>query len=492
MDKDYDFSKLEKFFNSKGIYKKNKLKKHIMDTKKSEVGMGIKQDSSLINLIKNKYKERLRYTEHYNMAVFKIFSDYFNIIYQNKSKQKNDEIEMIGLIREQFVDTIDLVGSFGTREVMFKFLGLTIKMGFTIYKSNGEIYYEISFTSSEKTEYKSTYVYDELFQRALKESELAGSYITMPSGLFQWDIKQLEKRSMNDIYLPIKQMEDLKMFVDVFENNNELLRYLLVGVPGTGKTEACLTLMNELKSKKVTIIKTPICKYLSEKVKLAVLLRPSIIILDDLDLSLGSRNSGGYSDMLQAFLDILDGTDKLPKDVGILATTNSAFLLDLAAQRPGRFDKVMIFDELSRDNISKIILKSLKYNFNLTKKEDVEVFINQKIINKFFTSQVTGAHIYNSISMMKLKYDMIVKSKNEAFKITVDWILDEIDAEIKILDKIKAQQKINDRLNNAGTSKRIGFESIEYDEPEPCEIEYDEPVICEEEKGIANNENESL
>lgn len=460
-----------------------KMEKKAIDQFKDDL-----QESISTDLRKNKFKDRINYAENYNLAVFKIFSDYFNIIFQDKKKQKADDIEMIGLLREKFVDTIELYGAFGTREVWFKFLGLTIKMGFTIYKHNGEIFYEIFLTSAETTDYKSNYIYNELFQRALRESELAGSYITMPPDTFQWDIKNLEKRSMSDIYLPKKQMEDLKMFINVYSNNSEILRYLLVGVPGTGKTEACLTLMNELKKKKVTIIKTPICKYLSEKVNLAILLRPSIIIFDDLDLSLGSRNSGGYSNMLQTFLDILDGTDKLPKDVGILATTNSAFLLDLAAQRPGRFDKVMIFDELTKENIMRIILKSLKFNFNLTDKKDTEVFINSKVIDKYFTSQVTGAHIYNSISMMKLKCDMITKGQKKQFEVTVDWLLEEIENEIKILDKIKAQQKINDRLNNSGATRKIGFGNDEID-IYPCE---DEKYGIDEDMGCDSNCDENL
>jgi len=405
----------------------------------------------------NKFKERISFTEHFNLAIFKIFSDYFNIIYQNKLKQERDDIEMIGMIRDDFVDTIQLYGAFGSKELWFKFMGLTIRMGFSIYKHSGEIFYEIHLSSAETTEYKSRFIYDEMFQRALKESELAGSYITMPANEFRWDIKELEKRTMDDIYLPLKQMEDLKMLIDVYSNNNELLRYLMVGVPGTGKTESCLTLMNALKDKNVTVIKTPVCKYLNEKVKLAVLLKPSILIFDDLDLSLGSRNQGGWSGMLQSFLDILDGTDKLPKDVGILATTNSAFLLDLAAQRPGRFDKVMIFDELSKDNIRKIIFKSLKYNFDIINGDVSDVFANQKIIDKFHSSQVTGAHIYNSVSMMKLKYDMFSKSKKDSIKLTVNWLMEEIDEEIKILDKIKNQQKITDRLNNSKGTGRMGF-----------------------------------
>lgn len=80
------------------------------------------------DLSKNKFKERVEYSNNYNLAVFKIFSDYFNIIYQNKKKQEKDKIQMIGLMRTSFCSTIDLCEK-GRKEVLFKFLGLTIKMG---------------------------------------------------------------------------------------------------------------------------------------------------------------------------------------------------------------------------------------------------------------------------------------------------------------------------------------------------------------------------
>lgn len=454
------------------------------------IGGFLENEKDPHDIKKNKFKERINFAENHNLAIFKIFSDYFNIIYQDKKRQKVDGVEMIGLVREKFVDTIELFGSFGTKEVLFKFLGLTLKMGFTIYKSNGEVYYEIFLTSAESTYYKSDFVYEELFSRALKESELSGAYITMKPNIFHWDVENLEKRTMNDIYLPKKQIEDLEMFVNVFESNKELLRFLLVGIPGTGKTESCLTLMNELKNRNVTIIKTPICKFLKEKVDLAILLKPSLIILDDLDLSLGSRSSGGYSSMLQSFLDILDGTDKLPKDVGILATTNSASLLDLAAQRPGRFHKVMIFDELTKENITKIILKSLKFNFGITNPDDVAVFIDPKIVDKFYTSRVTGSHIYTSMSMMNLKAQLIQKGKNANFKVTVSWLLDEIEDEIKNLEKAKNQQKIDDRLGSSKASRKIGFGELMEDEMDD-NIIYGR-MLDDDEMGCEQNSDSTL
>ena len=60
------------------------------------------------------------------------------------------------------------------------------------------------------------------------------------------------------------------------------------------------------------------------------------------------------------------------------------------------------------------------------------------------------------------------------FKISVNWLLDEIEAEIKILDKIKNQQKIEDRLNNNSSGGRIGFtfgDGIKQEELRPDEEE---------------------
>ena len=107
---------------------------------------------------------------------------------------------------------------------------------------------------------------------------------------------------------------------------------------------------------------------LKEKIELAELLAPSLVIFDDLDLSLGSRSKGGFSRSLGTFLDAMDGTDKISKGVGVIATSNSMELLDGAASRPGRFDKLMSFDEVTIGNIRDLIFKSIKHESGVGKK----------------------------------------------------------------------------------------------------------------------------
>ena len=83
--------------------------------------------------------------------------------------------------------------------------------------------------------------------------------------------------------------------------------------------------------------------------------------------------------------------------------------------------------------------------------------------------------------MMKLKHDMLEKSKNTPIEITPEWLLEEIECEIKILEKIKNQQKISDRLNNSGAMRKIGFTE---DQP------YDDGLTeCEEESFLIGSED---
>lgn len=240
----------------------------------------------------------------------------------------------------------------------------------------------------------------------------------------------------------------------------------MVGNPGTGKTEATTVLANVLNQKDVTIIKTVVCDKIKEKVDLAILLAPSIIILDDIDLSLGARNKGVHPERLQDFLDVLDGTEKLPKNVGIIATTNSTSLLDMAAQRPGRFDKIILFNELTKDNIKNIIAKSLRDNFKIKSKANkiLNFMTDNGVVNTLFNRNVSGSYIYSITKMIKLKIDMLKLED----KFDVSWIVKEIENNLQTMNKLKNMDFLSDKINNSSTN--IGFDS--HEEPEESEEEY--------------------
>lgn len=406
----------------------------------------------------NKFQARISLDSNLNRPIFKIFSDYFNILREEENLQKKHGIKIVGFVRDnEFRDNINLYENYGQKNVILDYKGLVINCLFDVYKQNNEIHFYFYMSSNDKTYLDSNFFYNKIWAHAVDASDLKGSYFVMERDEILWSKKKLEKREFSDIYLPSSTIEDLKLYVETQTQTKRLMRYLMVGNPGTGKTESTLVLANELNKMGVTIIKTPVCSMIKEKVELASLLAPSLIIFDDIDLSLGSRKSGAYSERLQDFLDVLDGTDKLMDNVGMIATTNSVALLDLAAQRPGRFDKVLSFDELNNDNIKNIILKALKYKFKINPSSSIsKTFTDVKIIKLFRDSRVTGAHIFNSIYMLKLRMDLL------KIGVSLETIISELSKEMKTIDKVRNADYLTDKLN--GDRKSIGFGSSNDDD----------------------------
>jgi hypothetical protein len=417
--------------------------------------------------IKNKFQARLNIDFNLNRPIFKIFSDYFNILNEDVEMQKKHEIKVIGFVRDnEFRDNINLYEGYGQKNVLISYRGLVVNCLFDTYKQNNEVSFYFYMSSNEKTYIDSDFFYEKIWGHAVQSSDLKGSYFSMERDEILWDKKKIEKRTFSDIYLPNSTIEDLKLYVATHTHTKMLMRYLMVGNPGTGKTESTLVLANELNRLGVTIIKTPVCSMIKEKVELASLLAPSLIIFDDIDLSLGSRKTGAYSERLQDFLDVLDGTDKLLDNVGMIATTNSVALLDMAAQRPGRFDKVLSFDELTNDNVKNIIFKSLKFNFKIVSTSPVaKIFSDPRIIKLFRDSRVTGAHIFNSVKMLKLRMDLL------NIKIEIESVFNELSKEIKTIDKIRNSDYLSDKLNG-GDRKSIGFGGSDDDDDDDDDEEY--------------------
>src|SRR5690606_28321392 len=67
-------------------------------------------------------------------------------------------------------------------------------------------------------------------------------------------------------------------------------------------------------------------------------LAPALVVLEDLDLVIGSRGGSG-SAALHRFLTALDGAFSRHRDVVTVATTNDPNGLDPAARRAARFDR---------------------------------------------------------------------------------------------------------------------------------------------------------
>jgi hypothetical protein len=117
---------------------------------------------------------------------------------------------------------------------------------------------------------------------------------------------------------------------------------LLVGPPGTGKTQLGTVVANELHGTTTVLVPgTYVTEhYLTELFDLAADLSPCLILMDDLDLIAGERGQTNPH-RLREFLNVMDGGLADRSGVVVIASTNDHRKVDKAARRSSRFDTVI-------------------------------------------------------------------------------------------------------------------------------------------------------
>lgn len=117
---------------------------------------------------------------------------------------------------------------------------------------------------------------------------------------------------------------------------------LLVGPPGTGKTQLGTVVANELLGRTTVLVPgTYVTEhYLTELFDLAADLSPCLVLMDDLDLIAGERGQTNPH-RLREFLNVMDGGLADRSGVVVIASTNDHRKIDKAARRSSRFDTVI-------------------------------------------------------------------------------------------------------------------------------------------------------
>lgn len=167
-------------------------------------------------------------------------------------------------------------------------------------------------------------------------------------------------------------------------------RFLLNGEPGSGKTESIRNIVAQLVPNTTFIIpKFETVDDLFIIMDICSFFDHSVMIIDDIDLYLGSRDRGNYTNILGRFLSFFDGIKK--RKISLIASTNSKELVDKAAERPGRFNMILDFGFLDEDQINKLIKLFLP-----------EEYHNEKVYNTLLgldsngnKKNITGAFLYN-------------------------------------------------------------------------------------------------
>jgi hypothetical protein len=441
-------------------------------SKSKNIVAGVKLDEQLINETK-KFgvaeipKEEVRYVRSITPLIQTVFENFFNTVSSNHVIAGLMEVSNIEFYTVKMAHSSSLKiteKEDPNRVVTLTFKGQHFSFYFNWEKSwDNKIYYYINISSKEKLSMTGEELYNVFLQLALDVSDLKGKCIDLKMGVY-WEKFELKKTTFDDVFIPDTQMHDCKMFLDVFEKSNSMLRYLMVGPPGTCKTEMVTAIANAALEKGVTIIKISIDEYMSDCIQFASYLSPSLVLLDDIDLMLGNRNSGSYTHNLGIFLDVMDGAKKIAKDIGFLATTNSNQLLDMAAQRPGRFHRILNFSRINRDNVKGIIKKSLRLECGITDEKTVKAFTDDRIIDLLHDEKRTGAYIYNVVHML------VLRAQSFDAEITAKWIENEIKSDIHAMEDLKkSYHVVQDKMDNE-TSRGIGFgnnDDEDYKLPQP-------------------------
>jgi len=407
---------------------------------------------------RNNYKSKVSFYDEVNKPIMAIFFNFFNLLSHKRTNEGVESYEGVKFkgilnIDNNYIDYLpDYPPVVFEYTVLISINGNNMTFVLLAFRESGQVRNLVRLSSLDDDDIKSHVVYDKLFKLAVDSSNLKGSYLTIADEFLEWKIRDLKELSFDNVFLPEDLMDDLNMYIKLFEKKGVLPRYMFSGAPGTGKTESTRAISKLLNNQNVTIIKTNICEIIKDKFELAKILAPCVLILDDIDLYLGDRNHGSYSPLLGAFLDILDGVDKLPDNVGVIASTNAPHLIDLAAQRPGRFHKLLFFDELTNENVKSIIIKSLENldkKYNSVSEEDIKILTDEMLVNFFKSEGFTGAFIYEAIQDFK--------NKSEILETPLDLakIIAEISKKNTTLENKLKSATIDSKLKKS--SKKLGY-----------------------------------
>jgi len=196
------------------------------------------------------------------------------------------------------------------------------------------------------------------------------------------------KEASNELILNDVQKKFINHFIQRVGRGGNA-RYLLNGEPGTGKTESIRDIARKLIPNVTFIIpEFSTSEDLTAIMEACEIFENSVIVMDDIDLYLGSRDHGSYTRLLGQFLSFFDGVKK--RKISLLASTNDKGLVDRAAERPGRFNFTLDYSFLDAEQVVKVCEIHLDEKWRLKEVYDV---LNGTIGGK--KANITGAFIAN-------------------------------------------------------------------------------------------------
>lgn len=195
---------------------------------------------------------------------------------------------------------------------------------------------------------------------------------------------------------------------------------LLCGEPGTGKTTTCRYLKQELPDHAVILADSTSTYYFRRLFEIARKVEPSILVLEDVDLLLPTRETTVISGPLRDLLNEMDGTQKNGR-LSVVMTSNSWQFLDVAlAERPGRIDHVVLFEKPGPPH-RRVLLEKLMQRCSWDLDFDSLVRAADGFTPAQLTEMVKKAMI-KAIERIGLKEGRAITLEMEDFRLAIDLV----------------------------------------------------------------------
>jgi len=339
------------------------------------------------------------HTEDISFIELAIINDYLHDCYRKKHKEvivhTYGQVDSIGQL--SYGGTYDITSQFWFTSKMKGEDNDFIFQTKTFVDNRNELVTRLHITVKKGL---ATSKFEELYKRirslAFNNSQFKGKCIKVKlrEGRFRGiEIIDIQAAG-NELILNKVQKSFIDHFIKRVKRGGNA-RYLLNGEPGTGKTESIREIARQL----IPIVTFIIPDFstsddLTSIMEACEIFDNAVIIMDDIDLYLGSRDNGSYTRLLGQFLSFFDGVKK--RKISLLASTNDKGLVDKAAERPGRFNFTLDYSFLDEEQIIKVCKIHLPKKWQVQEVYDTLTGnVNGKKVN------ITGAFIANLADNIK-------------------------------------------------------------------------------------------
>ena len=235
-----------------------------------------------------------------------------------------------------------------------------------------------------------------------------------------WDkLNTVERRSVNTIYLPTHQRENILADLERFllPETKKLYSefgipyhrtYCMHGPPGTGKSSLIMSLVSECQKNIGVLSLSRKTDDLSFVRAVNSVPKNTVLLLEDIDCLMGERQDKTSQITFSALLNSLDGVQS-KNGLIIFITTNYFLKLDPAFCRPGRIDYVLEFQYTGKSQVFQMLEKffpSQRADFDSFYQQIKSLRLTTCILQKYLFERYPDKSILENIDQIRKDTEM--------------------------------------------------------------------------------------